>query len=96
MIETAMPKGYTDCMDSLFQYYSVDWLGMGATFFSLWWLGDKHWYGFAIGAVAALCWAVFGFLTHSSPATFANLVFLFLNIRGLMKWRGEAKLNKAG
>ena len=79
-------------MENALQYYGVDWIGMGATFFSLYWLGDKHWYGFAIGAVAALCWAVFGFMTNSIPATTANVVFFFLNIRGLVKWRRESGL----
>ena len=32
--------------ESIFQYYGFDWLGMIATFLSIWWIGDKHWYGF--------------------------------------------------
>jgi hypothetical protein len=74
-------------MENLMQYYGVDWIGMFATFFSLYWLADKKWYGFAIGSISSLCWAIFGILTHSLPATFANFVFFFMNIRGILKWR---------
>lgn len=70
----------------LLQYYGVDWIGMVATFFSLYWLGDKSKWGFVIGGIAALCWATFGVLTASIPATVANIVFFFLNARGFLKW----------
>ncbi len=73
--------------DVPFQYYGLDWIGMIAAFFSLWWLVNKHWSGFVVGALAALCWAAFGFLTGSPPAFFANVIFFFVNIRGLLKWR---------
>ena len=74
-------------IESALQYYGLDWIGMIATFLSLWWLGDKHWSGFLVGAIAALSWAAFGFLTESAPALFANVVFFFVNIRGMIKWR---------
>ena len=75
--------------ESIFQYYGFDWLGMIATFLSIWWIGDKHWYGFLAGAIASICWCFFGFYTESAPAFFANIIFFGVNIRGMIKWRRE-------
>jgi hypothetical protein len=76
--------------ETFLQYYGLDWIGMGATFFSLWWLGDKHWSGFLVGALASVCWAGFGLMTGSGPAFFANVVFFFVNVRGAYKWYKES------
>lgn len=43
-------------IESLFQYYGLDWIGMIATFFSLWWIGDKHWSGFVVGGMLGSVW----------------------------------------
>ena len=57
------------------------------TFTSLWFLGEKKKIGFVFGAIAALAWAVFSYLAGSWASLIANIVFFFLNIYNLNKWK---------
>ena len=67
-------------------FYGIDWIGMVATFASLWLLGEKKRFGFVIGALAAASWAIFSWLAGSVPGVIANVVFFFLNLYNLSKW----------
>jgi nicotinamide riboside transporter PnuC len=78
--------------ENLGKFYYVDWLAMITNFLSLYYLGDKKWYGFAIGACAALLWAIFSFMAGSLASVIANIIFIILNIRGLVKWRKANKI----
>ncbi len=78
-----------DFFSDVGKYYGVDWVGMITTFGSLYYLGDKKWYGFGAGAVSALAWATFSFLAGSLPGFVANIVFFFLNLRGIYKWKNN-------
>ena len=75
---------------SIPHFYGVDWIGMVATFTSLWLLGEKKRVGFVIGAIAAACWAVFSYFAGSIPGVITNVVFFFLNIYNLRKWKAES------
>ncbi len=77
---------------ALTSYYGVDWVGMVATFASLYCLAEKKWQGFIFGAIAALMWTLFSFMAHSVAGVIANIVFFFLNLYGLSKWRKDINL----
>jgi nicotinamide riboside transporter PnuC len=74
-------------MDDIFKFYGFDWIGMVATFASLWLLGEKKWHGFIFGALASIAWVIFSLLAGSWGSLLANIVFFFLNLINLWKWR---------
>ncbi len=74
-------------IESLTAYYGVDWIGMVATFASLYWLAEKKWQAWIFGAIAAFMWTIFSFMAGSIAGVIANVVFFFLNLYGLYKWR---------
>lgn len=80
---------YTFCVEYIqyiTQYYGADWIGMFATFFSLYLLGEKKRVGFIFGCVAAIAWLVFSYFAGSIPGAIANGVFAVLNLRGYFRW----------
>lgn len=74
-------------MNDIFKYYGFDWVGMVATFASLYLLGEKKWYGFIFGAIASAAWAIFSYMAGSWASLIANVVFFFLNLVNFWKWK---------
>jgi uncharacterized membrane protein YhhN len=73
-------------MDDIFRYYATDWLGMAATLLAVWLLGNKNKYGFVSFIISNILWIAVGILAQSAAIAIGNLIFLIINIRGLLKW----------
>ena len=67
-------------------HYGTDWIAMISSFIWLYLIGNKHRIGFVFAVIASMSWLCFGWLNHSYASVFANLIFIFLNIRGYIKW----------
>jgi len=77
-------------IEHLIKFYGVDWLATGMTFLSLHYLGNKSKLGFIFGMIASLSWMVFGIIAGSIASPIANILFVYLNARGLVKWQKQA------
>lgn len=75
-----------DVMSNMFQYYGIDWLAMIFTFFAIYLIGNKTKAGFPIMMCGNSCWIAVGVMTSSVAMIFANIVFLLMNVRALVKW----------
>lgn len=78
-----------DIISKITLYYGVDWVAMGSTILSIYYLGSKKRIGFIWGGVAAISWLVFAGLVTSLASVIANIIFLMLNIRGYIHWIKE-------
>ncbi len=72
--------------DQAFQYYGCDWAAMVFTFLSLYLLGNRNRYGFAMGITANLFWFGYGYMTHSVANMLCSVVVMALQFRGWQKW----------
>lgn len=79
-------------MDLFGSYYGVDWVGTIFTFLSLYFLGNKKWYGFVFETIAAIAWLMFAILSGSIAAVVTDIACVILAVRGIVKWRGEDKI----
>jgi hypothetical protein len=68
------------------RYYFFDGLAILFTILQMVYLAKKQKIGFTYGIIGSLCWSIFGLLAHSYLSAAANLLFAFLNVRGLWKW----------
>ncbi|GFZ83330.1 hypothetical protein GCM10011403_28670 [Pseudohongiella nitratireducens] len=68
------------------EYYGVDWVAMVLTLTAIYLLGNKSRYGFITMMGGNSCWVALGILTGSLGLIAANVVFLFMNLRGYLKW----------
>ncbi len=69
-----------------FQYYGVDWIAMVLTFLAIWQIGNKNKIGFVLMIFGNSSWIVVGYLTGSLAMVVANLIFISMNIRAIIKW----------
>lgn len=76
-------------MEYLIKFYGTDWLAVGMTLLSLHYLGNKSRMGFVFGMIASLSWMAFGLIAGSIASPIANVVFVYLNLRGLLKWQKD-------
>jgi hypothetical protein len=67
-------------------YYGLDWIAMGFTFFSMYWIGERRRIGFVAGMVGNVFWFGFGLIADSPATLVANLIIFGLNARGYWKW----------
>ena len=74
----------------LLAFYGIDWLAMLLTFIAIWLIGNKSRMGFVVMIAGNLCWIVVGILSGSSAMWIANLVFVVMNVRAILKWRETA------
>jgi len=81
--------------DSVFQYYGCDWAAMVFTFLSLYLLGNRNRYGFAMGIGANIFWFSYGFMTHSLANMLCSVVVMALQFRGWQKWSAPADSTSA-
>jgi hypothetical protein len=76
-------------IDILFKYYGIDWAAMVATFFSIYYLGNKKPQGFLFSVFSSILWIAFNCLVVSIAGVLANMAFIALNLRGYWKWKKE-------
>ncbi len=68
------------------QYYAIDWLAMVLTFWAIWQIGDKRKMGFITMIFGNACWILVGYLTASAGLVIANMLFIAMNLRAIIKW----------
>ncbi|BDM62952.1 hypothetical protein NFHSH190041_04040 [Shewanella sp. NFH-SH190041] len=67
-------------------YYGVDWVAMVLTFLAIWQVGNRNKIGFILMMFGNSSWMVVGYLSGSMAMIVANLIFLLMNIRAILKW----------
>jgi hypothetical protein len=72
-------------MDYL-QFYGIDWFAMVLTFLAIWQIGNKNKIGFILMMCGNSSWIAVGYLTGSLAMVIANLIFMAMNLRAIMKW----------
>ncbi|MFV8783027.1 hypothetical protein ACNKU7_11435 [Microbulbifer sp. SA54] len=78
-------------MENLFEYYLVDWIGIGLSLLAAYMLGNKNKWGFIVFAISNLIWIFLGLAWMDSLGmAVGNFIFLIINIRGFIQW---VKLN---
>lgn len=82
-------------MEYIVKFYGTDWAAMVLTFLSLHFLGSKSVWGFVFGILACISWIGFGILAGSIASPIANLIFILLNVRGIIKWQKDSKIAEA-
>ena len=74
-------------MNNLFEYYLVDWLGIGLSLISVYMLGNKNKWGFIVFAVSNIIWIFLGLVWMDSIGmAVGNFIFMVINIRGYLTW----------
>lgn len=74
-------------IEALTHYYGIDWLASSLAVLMIYFLGNQNRIGFYFGVAANLTWLVFAVLSASPPIFLSNTLFLFLNLRGIKKWK---------
>lgn len=80
--------------NSLFKYYTLDWLAMAFSFIAVYLLSNQKRVGFVSFMVANLCWVVVGFMANSIAIAIGNMDFFCLNLRGFWQWSNAAKRSR--
>ncbi len=75
-------------------YLFFDWAAMATTFLAVYMLGNHSRWGFIVFMVSNACWIVVGVLAASQAMIWGNAIFLFVNLRGWIKWRRDAAAGK--
>lgn len=79
-------------MDTLFNFYGLDWLAMSLSLLAVWMLGNKNKFGFLVFVAANALWVALGLtLIHSYGIVVGNLFFLVSNARGFANWWKEER-----
>ncbi len=78
-----------------FQFYGIDWLAMVLTFLAIWQIGNKNKVGFIFMMFGNSSWIAVGYLTGSLAMVIANLIFMSMNLRAIMKWSKPAEASVA-
>jgi hypothetical protein len=74
-------------MEEFFRYWGLDWLAMALSLFSVYLLGNKNRVGFLVFAASNSTWIFLGLTWMTSLGiAVGNTIFLFMNIRGFVKW----------
>lgn len=74
----------------MLEYYGLDWAAALLTFAAIWMLGNQSRLGFVLMIAGNAFWIATGLLGNSWGLMVANLAFIALNVRGLIRWsRGE-------
>lgn len=76
-------------LHTLTHYYGIDWLASAFAVLMIYFLGNQNRIGFYFGVAANLTWLVFAVLSASPPIFLSNTLFLFLNLRGIRKWKAN-------
>lgn len=74
-------------MENVFEYYLVDWIGIGLSLLSVYMLGNKNKWGFIVFAISNLIWIFLGLAWMDSLGmAVGNFIFMIINIRGFIHW----------
>lgn len=74
-------------MDDFLRYWGLDWLAMSLSLLSVYLLGNKNRVGFLVFAASNSTWIFLGLTWMTSLGiAVGNTIFLFMNIRGFVKW----------
>ncbi len=71
----------------MYEYYGIDWLAMILTFSGIYFLGNKERKGFIAMMLGNASWILIGILASSMAMIVANVVFIVMYLRGLLKWQ---------
>lgn len=71
------------------QYFGADWAAMVFTFTAIYLLGNQSRHGFSAIMCGNACWVVVGIMASSTAMALANIVFLLMNFRGLVRWMSQ-------
>jgi hypothetical protein len=71
---------------SLNKYFGLDIAAATFMFLSMYRLGHHKKDGFALGALASLCWIAFNILADSPAGVVANAVIAAMALRSLLLW----------
>ncbi|MCA9277909.1 MAG: nicotinamide mononucleotide transporter [Phycisphaeraceae bacterium] len=83
-----MPEWLTE---SIIQHHGIDWIAMAMNFLCYHHLGSKRRSGFIFGILASVAWLVFNFTVGSFAGVVANGVFVWLNLRGWLRWESPTQ-----
>ncbi|MGC9401349.1 PnuC protein [Vibrio genomosp. F10 str. 9ZC157] len=72
------------------QFYGIDWIAMVLTFLAIWQIGNKNKIGFILMMCGNSSWIAVGYFTGSLAMVIANLIFMGMNLRAIMKWSKPA------
>ena len=73
-------------MDSLYQYYGVDWLLFVLVLIHMWLIAEQRKSAFVYAVLANICGFTFGLMTESAATLVMNVCFCVLNIRAYIHW----------
>jgi uncharacterized membrane protein len=77
-------------MDYL-QFWGIDWIAMVLTFLAIWQIGNKNKIGFFLMMGGNTSWIGVGYLMGSMAMIIANIIFLSMNLRAIIKWSSTDK-----
>ena len=69
------------------KYYGLDWMGTVLGLASIYYLGRQKDIGFVLRIVASIFWVAFGLVAKTMAGVIANVITIFLSVKGLERWR---------
>jgi hypothetical protein len=76
-------------MDTVFNYYGVDWIGTVLMVVGVYLLSEKNPKGFFLSAVSNVFWIAFGFMSASIATVLLNAGLMLINIKGFRAWKED-------
>jgi hypothetical protein len=67
----------------------LDWIAMIFTALNVWLLGSQDERGWWLGMIGNVLWISYSAATAQLPLLILNVLFLGLNVRGMVKWRSD-------
>jgi hypothetical protein len=67
----------------------LDWIAMIFTALNVWLLGSQDERGWWLGMIGNVLWIAYSAATAQLPLLILNVLFLGLNVRGMVKWRSD-------
>lgn len=72
-------------------YYGLDWVCMAMGFYGGWLITNKNHYGFVFTMLSMFIAMIVAIMAGQYGFIFANLINIFIAIRGLTLWTREAQ-----
>ncbi len=73
-------------MDTMFNYYGVDWVGTVLMVVGVYLLSEKNKKGFMLAAISNIFWIGFGVMSSSVATILLNVGLMILNVKGYKSW----------
>lgn len=70
----------------MLEYYGLDWAAALLTFLAIWMLGNQSRWGFVLMIAGNAFWIATGVVGSSWGLLAANVAFIAMNLRGLLRW----------